>query len=149
MAGVIASMQSAAAMGILLGREPSHMMTVANLWPTKFRTLDVPVTLRETCPVCAHRHFEFLDATSSRSITLCGRNAIQIRPANGAGIDLASLATKLDRVGAVNRTPHLLRCSLAEPEDVQLTVFPDGRALIHGVSSPDRAAAIYARFVGN
>jgi molybdopterin/thiamine biosynthesis adenylyltransferase len=150
MAGVIASLQSAAALELLLGRESSPGMLVARLWPTRFRTLDVPASLRETCPVCNGRRFDFLDAVNSgRSITLCGRNAIQIRPGNGAGIDLVSLAARLGSVGAVDRTPHLLRCRLSEPRDVQLTVFPDGRALIHGVANPDRATAIYSKFVGN
>jgi len=150
MAGVIASLQSAAALELLLGREPSLGMFVANLWPTRFRTIDVPALLRETCPVCGRGRFDFLEASNpSRSITLCGRNAIQIRPGNDAAIDLVSLASRLRTVGTVDRTPHLLRCRLSEPPDVQLTVFPDGRALIHGVSNPDRANAIYAKFVGN
>jgi molybdopterin/thiamine biosynthesis adenylyltransferase len=149
MAGVIASLQTSAAMELLLEREPSSGMLVAKLWPMRFRTLDVPASLREACPVCNAGRYDFLDTTASRSITLCGRNAIQIRPAIGGGIDLGSLALKLGAVGAVNRTPHVLRCQLHEPQNVQLTVFPDGRALIQGISNPERANAIYAKFVGN
>ena len=150
MAGVIASLQAAAALEILLGREPAPGMLVANLWPTRFRTLDAPASLRGTCNVCTGGKFEFLHGENSRrSTTLCGRNAIQVKPSDVSGIDLSFLASRLQGVGLIERTAHLLRCRLTDPDDVQLTVFPDGRAIIHGVTSPDRANAIYARYIGN
>ena len=37
---------------------------------------------------------------------------------------------------------------LFETEGVALTVFPDGRALIRGTEDPDRAKALYAKYVG-
>ena len=115
MAGVIASLQSAAVLEILLGREPAPGMLVANLWPTRFRTLDVPASLRETCPVCAAGKFDFLNAEKSRrSTTLCGRNAIQVKPRDVSGIDLAFLASRLQGVGQIERTAHLLRCRLSD-----------------------------------
>ena len=32
--------------------------------------------------------------------------------------------------------------------DLRLTVFPDGRVIVHGTADPERARSIYARFVG-
>jgi adenylyltransferase/sulfurtransferase len=37
---------------------------------------------------------------------------------------------------------------LFKTEGVALTVFPDGRALIRGTADPDRAKALYAKYVG-
>jgi adenylyltransferase/sulfurtransferase len=33
-------------------------------------------------------------------------------------------------------------------EDYELTLFPDGRAIVKGTSSPDEARTVYARYVG-
>jgi adenylyltransferase/sulfurtransferase len=80
---------------------------------------------------------------------LCGRNTVQIRPASGdAKIDLASLALKLEPVGAVERHPFLIRCILSEGA-LSLTVFLDGRAMVHGTSDTALARSIYAKFVGS
>ena len=43
------------------------------------------------------------------------------------------------------RTRVLLRFSV---EDLRLTLFADGRALVEGTSDPDRARAVFDRTVG-
>jgi adenylyltransferase/sulfurtransferase len=75
-------------------------------------------------------------------------NAVQVRPAVNARLDLTALAGRLAAAGAVQQTPHLLRCALSAERDVSLTVFPDGRAIVHGTSDPARARSVYARWVG-
>ena len=59
------------------------------------------------------------------------------------------VAERLQPCSAVERTPYLLRCRPDDAEDVALTVFGDGRAIIHGVTEPDRARSLYARWVGS
>lgn len=110
--------------------------------------------------------------------TLCGRTAVQIAgPAADSGtdpeMDLAVVAERLEAFGRVRRSDLLLRARLdAEPADsaaggetdrtgdargtdretpspvIEITLFGDGRAIIHGTSDPIRARALYARFVG-
>jgi len=63
-------------------------------------------------------------------------------------VNLATLADRLAAHGRVERTPYLLRCQLHDPAGIALTLFPDGRALIHGLADAGRAKSIYARFIG-
>jgi molybdopterin/thiamine biosynthesis adenylyltransferase len=147
---LVASLQVTHALQILLGQEPPAQFTSFDIWTGRFRTISTADGSDPACVTCVRRHFEFLDNRAvSRSATLCGRNAIQVRPARESALDLIALAQRLSAAGETERTPYLLRCKLWEPQDVRLTVFGDGRAIIHGVVEPDRARSIYARFIGN
>jgi molybdopterin/thiamine biosynthesis adenylyltransferase len=147
---VVASIQATHTLQILLGHEPPALLTSFDIWTGRFRTISTAGARDPDCITCVRKHFEFLDNRAvSRSASLCGRNAIQVRPARDIAMDLTALAQRLSTVGETERTPYLLRCKLWEPRDVRLTVFTDGRAIVHGVIEPDRARAIYARFIGN
>jgi molybdopterin/thiamine biosynthesis adenylyltransferase len=149
-AAIVASIQVTHALAVLLGREPPVELIAFDIWAGRFRTISTAQGRDPTCATCAQRRFEFLENRAiARSASLCGRNAVQVRPAHDAALDLAALAQRLSAVGETQRTPYLLRCILREPRDVRLTVFGDGRAIVHGVSEPERARAIYARFIGN
>jgi adenylyltransferase/sulfurtransferase len=63
--------------------------------------------------------------------------------------DTADLASRLQSAGEVQRTPYFLRCTLRESAPMRLTIFPDGRTIVHGTSDPGRARAIYDRYVGS
>ena len=81
-----------------------------------------------------------------RATILCGRNAVQVRPL-GAPPDLEQLAAALEPLAReTRRAGPLLRVSL---DEAVLTVFEDGRALVEGTDDPDRAIALYDRFVGS
>lgn len=151
-AAVVASLQVAAGLRVLLGQaSPQRESLIAmDVWRGRFRSIPLEGAKRTDCPTCGRREFPYLEgARSGRSTSLCGRNAVQIRSAREMGIDLPSMAVKLSQIGDVQRTPYLLRCALHEPRDIQLTIFPDGRAIIQGTADFDRAASIYARFVGS
>jgi len=149
-AGMVAQLQVTAAMKILLGHLVSKEIVTIDLWQGRFRSVSTINSKRPDCITCGRRQFEFLDDHSaSRSTGLCGRNAVQVHPGGSLSLDLKLLANKLCNVGAVCRTPYLLRCDLREPSEVRLTVFPDGRAIIHGLSDIDRARSIYARYIGS
>ena len=106
------------------------------------------------CPACGARQFEFLAGRrSSQATTLCGRNAVQVMPSRTGSIDLGELCGKLSahgrfavesgRVcGALDREPT------KNGEHVELTVFPDGRAIVRGSPEPADAVRIYAKYIG-
>lgn len=158
----IANMQSVEAIKILLGRFEvlNRTLTSINLWSGDIHQLDVSRARREDCPCCALGRMDFLDAVSPAggATTLCGRNSIQISPPAPAqrgapGIDLAALAQRLSSHGAFSATRFLLKGEFAKEqsesgEPIALTVFPDGRALFTGVAQPQRARALYARYIG-
>ncbi len=77
---------------------------------------------------------------------LCGRNAVQITPADPAGLDLEDLAERLRNAGTVQLTGHLLQLEL---ERHTLVIFPDGRALIQGTQDESEARSLYARYLGS
>jgi molybdopterin-synthase adenylyltransferase len=98
------------------------------------------------CPCCGLRRFEFLEArATSRTASLCGRNAVQVSPGHPAKLDLAELGRRLDGVGPVSATPYLVRLTVGPHE---LTIFADGRAIIKGTNDLATARSLYSRYVG-
>lgn len=151
-AAVVASLQVTTALRVLLGHavpDQESLITV-DLWRGRFHAIPLNGAKRPDCPTCGQREFPYLDgAQSGRSTSLCGRNAVQVRSADGRSVDLSRMAAKLSQIGRVQQTPYLLRCALHELREIQLTVFPDGRAIIQGTADFERARSIYARFVGS
>ncbi|HZK80003.1 MAG TPA: hypothetical protein VFC46_03030, partial [Humisphaera sp.] len=148
----VASLQTAAAIKLLVGQPQAVKaeLIVMDLWDGGIRALSAADSRRDDCIACGLRRFEFLDQPGAgTAASLCGRNAVQVRPGSkSGGVDLSSLAAKLSDAGVVERTPYLLRCALNMPGDLKLTVFPDGRVIVHGTDDRDRARSIYARFIG-
>lgn len=147
---VVASLQVIASLKWLVRAEISRGLVVVDLWQPRVRVIGPDQVKREDCPTCGRGKFEFLDGPlADGSVSLCGRNAVQVRPSGGSSpIDLGGLADRLVNVGTLERTPYLLRCDLREPRGMTLTVFSDGRAIVGGTTEPQRAKSIYARFVG-
>jgi hypothetical protein len=60
-------------------------------------------------------------------------------------IDLAALQVRLEALGQVRANQYALRFFTGPYE---LTVFPDGRAIVKGTSDTGIARSLYARYVG-
>jgi adenylyltransferase/sulfurtransferase len=146
--GVIASIQAMEAMKILSGNRSvvSRSLTVVELWDSQVRQVDIS-KLREQvdCPACKGGEFPWLSGKEgSRSAVLCGRNAVQlIHPDTTLALD--ALAERLKSVGQVRRNPFLLRVNV---EGYEITLFPDGRAIIGGTDDVATARTVYAKYVG-
>jgi adenylyltransferase/sulfurtransferase len=149
-ASVVASLQVVEAMKILVGDPASaRELVTIDLWPLRFRTIHTENARRADCPTCVFRRFEFLDARPGAATTaLCGQNTVQVRPAsNGTPFDLDAAAERLAVAGPVERSPFFVRCALRDSK-LSITLFPDGRAMVHGTADLSVARSIYARFVG-
>jgi adenylyltransferase/sulfurtransferase len=146
-AALIGSIAAAEALKLLIGAE-QHLrpgLLWADLWAGSFQTTPLPA-LRADCPVCQRHRFELLDRPAARSTaSLCGRNAVQVRPSVRRAVDLPALAARLAPIGEVRCGAHLLRFRAGDHE---LTVFPDGRAIVRGTEDPATARQIYARYIG-
>jgi adenylyltransferase/sulfurtransferase len=147
-AAIVASMQAIAAIQLLIGTEPPSQIVSIDGWRGRFHAvpLEGPV---ENCPACAMRRFDYLAQRSRPPVALCGRNAVQVQPAGGGVFAFDSVAAKLKSVGAVEQTPYLLRCALDDPAELRLTLFTDGRMIVHGTKDLQWARSIYARYVGS
>lgn len=101
---------------------------------------------RDACAACGKRAFSHLASRADQVVELCGRDVLQVRPAEGASVDLAAVEARLSGKVDARRVDSALRFH-AEGHDV--VVFADGRALVHGTEDPGRAKAIYARYIGS
>lgn len=145
---IVASLQVIAALKILLRETASGFVRVDG-WDARFGAMDICSARRADCPTCGLRRFEFLDAPSSRGAALCGQNAVQIKPTGAMSLSLEALSIKLDASMEIQRSPFLLRCRVRDEPSIELSIFPDGRAIVHGTSELSRARSLYARFIGS
>jgi molybdopterin-synthase adenylyltransferase len=145
--GVIASWQSLLAMKWILGTRPdagTSQLTVFELWTGEIRNLTLHRL--DACPACGEQRFDFLSGVDvSDAKVLCGKNAVQIHVPAGRAVDLAVLADRLRTQGEVVETPFLVRLAV---EAYTITVFADGRGIVHGTENPDEARKIYAKWIG-
>lgn len=143
-AGAIASLASTETIKLLVGKGVVNDGLIhMDVWTNSYDRF--ALTRRPGCPACDRREFHFLDGQTSESATLCGRDAVQVRPSGRHTLDLTDLGQRLGGVGVVHVTPFLLRLSL---DDYEVTLFPDARAIIKGTDEPSVARAIYAKYIG-
>ncbi len=145
-AAAVASMQVAEALKLLVGDIPAlHGKLISfDVWENRFQAVN-PGNPAEDCPVCRRREFAYLSGDRAVQITLCGRNSVQIHERRRP-VDFAELASKLESLGTVRSNPFVMQFSAAPYE---LTIFPDGRAIIKGTSDPGLARSLYARYIGS
>ena len=146
---IIAGLQVTEALKLLAADTEATNPSLINieLWQNQLRQTPLD-NLTDGCACCRDRNFEFLGGRGSLStISLCGSNAVQIRPRRQhPKLDLAELAGRLAESGPVTRNEFLLKLTLPDRE---MTVFPDGRAIVKGTNSIDEARSLYARYVGH
>ena len=144
--GVIANLAAVEGIKLLVGarEQLSEGLLWIDLWFNSFQR--TPITAPEPdCPTCGRGDFEFLEGRAARSQTLCGRDAVQVRPARPSQLDLAGLAARLAGVAPVRHNEHLIRLSV---DPYELTIFRDGRAIVKGTGDAGVARSLYARYVG-
>ncbi len=148
--GMIASLEALEAIKILSGHSESinRLLVVIDLWDNRLRQIDLaPLGEKADCPACHRREFAWLSGErAGQSAVLCGRGAVQLTPRERQDCDLAALASRLSGVGRVTRNAYLLRLAV---DGYQLTLFPDGRAIISGTDDVSQARAVYARYIGH
>src|SRR5215469_11893317 len=100
---------------------------------------------RPDCRTCQEREFIHLAGQGRPLITLCGRNSVQIHEHSRA-IDLGEISQRLKPHGSVRHNEFVLKF-LKDP--FEITLFPDGRAVIKGTTDVAVARSLYARYVGS
>jgi len=142
---LVASLQVADALRILSGHaeQVEARITTADIWNGGIRQIAMPERDPE-CPACGRREFPFLKESQRPPVRLCGRNAVQIQERERP-IDLAELKARLEPLGEVKANEFVLRFRLTPYE---MTIFPDGRAIVKGTSDTGVARSFYARYVG-
>ena len=142
---LIAAWQSALATKLLTSGAASLPLRLATFDTWSFETRQIAVSVDPDCPCCQRRLFDSLDGRVRAPISLCGRNAVQIHERH-AVLDLAALEIQLTGLGNLRRNEFALRFS-PSPQ-FELTIFPDGRAIIKGTQDIGVARSLYSRYLG-
>ncbi|HYG99416.1 MAG TPA: ThiF family adenylyltransferase [Terriglobales bacterium] len=100
---------------------------------------------RPDCECCQQREFRHLNGEGRPHITLCGRNSVQIHERQRP-IEFADMSERLKPHGLVRYNEFVLKFWR---EPYEMTLFPDGRAIIKGTTDTGVARSLYARFVGS
>jgi len=100
---------------------------------------------RSGCRVCGERNFVHLAGEGRPHITLCGRNSVQIHERQRP-VDFAEISARLEPLGQVRRNDFVLKFWR---EPYEITLFPDGRAIIKGTTDTAIARSLYARYIGS
>ena len=100
---------------------------------------------RPGCRACGERDFVHLAGEGRPHLTLCGRNSVQIHERQRP-IDFAEMDRRLQPHGVVRHNDFVLKFWR---EPYEMTLFPDGRAIIKGTTDTAVARSLYARFVGS
>lgn len=134
------------ALKLLTGARPQLRRTLLSydLWANEPAEVaaDKP---RAECRTCVQHDFVHLAGEGRPQITLCGRNSVQIHE-HRRPIDLARLSERLKPHGGVRHNAFVLKFWKSPFE---MTLFPDGRAIIKGTTDTAIARSLYARFVGS
>ena len=145
-ASLIASIEAVEALKLLVGATEKLRSTLlaVDLWTNEHSEISAG-SPRPDCRACGRREFVHLAGEGRPHITLCGRNSVQIHERERP-VDFAEMTERLRPHGAVRHNDFVLKFWR---EPYELTLFPDGRAIIKGTTDTAVARSLYARFVGS
>ncbi len=150
----VASFEVAETLKVLTGNYAQVSPTLLNvdLWNSSMSELRVAGAYEHgDCPCCKHGRFEYLEGSrGTGAATLCGRDAVQLTHRQRAtALDLPAIAERLRPHGEVRTNRFMLRASLTDNgKPYTLSLFPDGRAIVHGTDEAAVARGVYAKFIG-
>lgn len=142
----VASVQATEALKLLVGAKDKLRRTLLS-WDAwnNARSEVAAERPRPDCRTCGAREFPHLAGEGRPHITLCGRNSVQIHERQRP-VDFVEASRRLEPHGRVRHNEFVLKFW---HEPYEMTVFPDGRAIIKGTTDPAAARSFYARYIGS
>ena len=145
---VVASIAATEAMKLLIGGAVAEQLRKTlwslDVWNNQQTEIAAAVP-RPGCRACGEREFVHLAGEGRPHITMCGRNSVQIHE-RARPIDFAEMQQRLEAHGMVRHNEFVLKFWR---EPYEMTLFPDGRAIIKGTTDTGVARSLYARYVGS
>ena len=143
---LIASIAATEALKLIVGARDKLRRTLLSydVWTNDFAEISTAKP-RAGCHACDLRDFLHLRGEGRPHITLCGRNSVQIHERQRP-IDFDEVTRRLTPHGPVRHNEFVLKFWR---EPFELTLFPDGRAIIKGTTDAAVARSLYARYVGS
>ena len=142
---IIASFQSVEAIKLLIGKKDVLVKGIryVDVWDNDYEVIDN--SKREDCPTCQKKDFEYLQNTTEDAVYLCGQDSIQINPINPA-IVADNIIKRLETMKIkVQKNAFFLRFHI---ENIQFTLFHDGRAILKNTTDIAQAKSLYAKYIG-
>ena len=142
----VASIAATEAMKLVVGSRDKIRRTLLSydVWTNEYASINADKP-RPGCRACQERDFIHLAGEGRPHISLCGRNSVQIHERERP-IDFAEITRRLSPHGAVRHNEFILKFWR---EPYEMTLFPDGRAIIKGTTDTAIARSLYARYVGS
>ncbi|HZE82102.1 MAG TPA: ThiF family adenylyltransferase [Candidatus Polarisedimenticolia bacterium] len=143
---LVGSIQATEAIKFLVGAKDKLRRTLLSfdVWSNEQAEI-AAARPRPGCQTCEKRNFVHLAGERRPQITLCGRNSVQIHERNRP-VDFAEMSARLGTHGTVKHNAFVLKFWR---DPYEMTLFPDGRAIIKGTNDTSVARSLYARFVGS
>lgn len=145
---LVASIAATEAMKLLIGGEAAGRLRKTlwsfDVWSNQHAEI-AAATPRPDCPACGKLDFVHLAGEGRPHITMCGRNSVQIHE-RARPIDFSEMQHRLESHGTVRHNEFVLKFWR---EPYEMTLFPDGRAIIKGTTDTGIARSLYARYVGS
>jgi len=143
---LVASMAATEALKFLIGARSRMRRTLFSfdVWSNERAEVSAG-SPRAGCRVCGEREFVHLAGDGRPHITLCGRNSVQIHERERP-VDFLEMSARLEPLGKVRHNSLVLKFW---HDPYEITLFPDGRAIIKGTTDTAIARSLYARFIGS
>ena len=143
---LVASIAATEAMKLIVGARARIRRTLLSydVWINEFAQVSATHP-REGCRACQQRDFIHLAGVGRPHISMCGRNSVQIHERQRP-IDFDEITRRLTPHGTVKHNEFVLKFW---HDPYELTLFPDGRAIIKGTTDTAIARSLYARYVGS
>jgi len=145
---VVASIAATEALKLLVGGETATKLRKTlwsfDVWRNEHAEISTAIP-RPDCRSCGQRNFVHLAGQGRPHITMCGRNSVQIHE-RARPIDFPEMQRRLEMHGLVRHNEFVLKFWR---EPYEMTLFPDGRAIIKGTTDTGIARSLYARYVGS
>ncbi|WP_082208358.1 MoeB/ThiF family adenylyltransferase [Paenibacillus dauci] len=149
---MVVAHQTTEAIKLLSGNQEQLRGTLLSfdLWKNEQVSIKMNAARKPNCPSCgSHPTYPHLSHEGqSKSEVLCGRDTVQIRPAQRQKLDLQQTAQRLQKLDQheVSVNPFLL--SMTMEQGRRMVVFQDGRVMVHGTKDIAEARSLYHRYFG-
>jgi molybdopterin-synthase adenylyltransferase len=143
---LMASISATEAIKLLVGAREALRRTLLSWDVWRNESAEVKAgNPRPNCRCCGQKDFVHLAGEGRPHITLCGRNSVQIHEQHRP-VNFIELTSKLQPHGLVKHNDFILKFWR---DPYEMTLFPDGRAIIKGTTDTAIARSLYARFIGS
>jgi molybdopterin-synthase adenylyltransferase len=143
---LVASIEATEALKLLVGAVEKSRRTLLSFDVWSNERVEVGAARpRPDCRACGEGDFVHLAGEGRPHITLCGRNSVQIHERHRP-VDFGEVNERLKSLGTVRHNDFVLKFW---QDPYEMTLFPDGRAIIKGTTDTGVARSLYARYVGS